>query len=115
MRIDLQETSGKKTVTRQDGEAINKMISDAWDKEEEIRIDFRNILIASVSFFDEAFGQLTFEHPKEELTKKLIFDNLEDYDKALLNDILISRYHQIDLGQNGPSKQRRRKRKNFRT
>jgi len=114
MKIDLQKTCGKKTITRQDGEVINKVILDAWNKEEEIKIYFRNILIASVSFFDEAFGQLTFEYPKEQLMQKLTFNNIQDYARALLNDILISHYHQKVLRQNGPSRKRRRK-KNFPT
>lgn len=85
----------------------NKMITEAWSKQDEITVDFSNILIASVSFLDEAFGKLTFTYPKEVLTKKLAFENLEAYDRALLNDILLSRYHQKDLGQNGHSKKKK--------
>lgn len=109
MDIDLKKECGKKTITRQDGDAINKMILEAWDKEEKITINFSNILIASVSFLDEAFGQLTFEHPKKKLMEKLFFNNMQEYDRALLNDILISRYRQKDLGQNGISRKRRRR------
>jgi len=104
MKINLKEVCGKKTVTRNDGEFIKNMISGSWEKEEKITIDFNNILVASVSFFDEAFGKLAFYYPKESLQQKLSFDNIEDYDKALLNDILISRYHRKELGKNGLSK-----------
>ncbi len=104
MKIDLKKTCKKKTVTRNDGEKIKTLISKSWDKENKITIDFNNILIASVSFIDEAFGKLAFDYPKEDLIRKLSFENIEDYDKALLNDILLSRYKQRALGENGKSR-----------
>lgn len=109
MKIDLKKTCGKKTITRQDGEVINKMILSAWNKEEHITIDFSNILIASVSFLDEAFGKLTFEYDKNVLGKKLTFKNMAEYDSALLNDIILSCYHQRELGQNGLSRRTRKR------
>lgn len=104
MRINLKKICKKRTVTRKDGEQIKKLISKSWDREKKIVIDFNNISIASVSFLDEAFGKLAFDHPKEILREKLSFANIEEYDRALLNDILISRYHQKELGKNGLSK-----------
>ena len=104
MKIDLEKTCKKKTITRKDGEKIKFLISESWDNEKKITIDFNNILIASVSFIDEAFGKLAFDHPKEDLKRKLSFENIEDYDKALLNDILLSRYKQRALGENGKSR-----------
>ena len=109
MEIILKDMCAKQTITRNDAEVISRMIKDAWDREDKIKIDFGNILIASVSFLDEAFGKLAFDYSKELLTQKLFFNNMEEYDRALLNDILISRYHQKELGQNGYSKRKRRK------
>ncbi|MCK4820808.1 STAS-like domain-containing protein [bacterium] len=109
MRIVLKDKYKKRTITREDGEQINKMINDLWNKEETITIGFSKVLIASVSFLDEAFGKLAFDYPKEVLTKKLSFENLEEYDRALLNDILLSRYHQKELGENGVSRPTKKK------
>lgn len=109
MRIVLKDKYKKRTITREDGEQINKMINNLWNKEETITIDFSKVLIASVSFLDEAFGKLAFDYPKEVLTKKLSFENLEEYDRALLNDILLSRYHQKELGENGVSRPTKKK------
>ena len=103
-KIDLKKICKKQTVTRKEGEQIKNLISDSWEKESEIVIDFNNISIASVSFLDEAFGKLAFDYPKENLREKLTFANIEEYDRALLNDILISRYHQKEIGKNGLSK-----------
>ena len=105
MKISVKNICGKNTVTREDGEQVKKLVRDAWQNESKIIIDFSNILVASVSFFDEAFGKLAFDHTKEKLQEKLSFENIEEYDRALLNDILMSRYHQKELGQNGPSRQ----------
>lgn len=104
MKINLQETCIKQTITRENGEKINKMIITAWEKDNKVIIDFNNVLIASVSFLDEAFGKLAFDYPKEYFRNKLHLINIEEYDKRLLNDILTSRYHQKELGQNGPSR-----------
>ena len=103
MKINLTEICGKQTITRQDGQIINKIIKNAWDNEDKIIVDLSNITIASVSFLDEAFGKLAFEYSKESLVKKLSFENINEYDRALLNDIIISRFHQRELGENGPS------------
>lgn len=103
-KIDIKKTCKKRTVTRKEGEQVKKRILDLWDKQDKIVIDFNNISIASVSFLDEAFGKLAFDHPKEILREKLSFANIEEYDRALVNDILISRYHQKEQGKNGLSK-----------
>ena len=94
MTINLKEKCGKMTISRQDGRAVADLISDGLKKYESITIDFDNIMIASVSFFDEAFGKLAFKYPKEVLKKKLVFQKIDNYDRALLNDILLSRYRQ---------------------
>ncbi len=104
MVIKLKHICKKQTITREDGKIINDKIVSSWNEENLIIIDFENILIASVSFVDEAFGKLTFVYSKAELQKKLRFNNMQEFDRALLNDILISRFHQKDLKQNGVSR-----------
>jgi len=112
MRIDITKICEKRTVTREDGEKINEILNKEWNEEENFNINFDNILVASVSFLDEAFGKLALQHTKEDLQKKLKFENIVEYDRALLNDILYSRFRQKALGENGPSiKRMKRKRK----
>ena len=97
MKINLKKERGTQTITREDGLVIAKKLMKAIEEGDKVVIDFDNILIASVSFFDEAFGKLAFKYSRETLVKKLSFKNIEEYDRALLNDILISRYHQQEL------------------
>jgi len=103
MKVNIQELCGKKTVTREDGARIHEILSKNWDEVTVFRIDFDNILVASVSFMDEAFGQLALRHSKNDLQSKMKLENMVDYDRALLNDILYSRFRQKALDENGPS------------
>jgi len=103
MKINLIEKCGKQTITREDGQKINDIIKNVWHNEDKIVIDLSNITIASVSFLDEAFGKLALEYPKDILVKKLSFENMNEYDRALLNDIFYSRFHQKELVENGHS------------
>jgi hypothetical protein len=103
MKINIAKICKKKTVSRDDGEIINKILSEKWDNEAIFSIDFNNILIASVSFMDEAFGKLALHHSKADLQKKLKFQNMLEYDRALLNDILNSRLREKKLRQDETS------------
>jgi hypothetical protein len=97
MKINVNKICKKKTVSRDDGEKINKILGENWDKASSFHIDFNNVLVASVSFMDEAFGKLALHHTKETLQRKLKFQNMLDYDRALLNDILFSRFRQKEI------------------
>lgn len=97
MKIDIQKICGKKTVTRADGQVINRLLTDNWDKTNEFQIDFGNLLIASVSFIDEAFGRLAHCYSFDDLKQKLSFDNMVPYDRKLLNDIIFSRLRQQNV------------------
>lgn len=96
-RISIKGVCGKNTVTRPDGRIVNQLIRDAWSQSDRIEIDFGNLVIASVSFIDEAIGLLSSDFSKDELTSKLSLVNISAEDKALLNDILHSRYRQKSL------------------
>ncbi len=95
--LNIEQVSGGKTVTRDDGGVIYQRIKAFWNDYERISVNFANLLIASVSFMDEAFGQLALEHSEQELRKKLEFANMSRFDRALLNDIIMSRIHERSL------------------
>ncbi len=109
MKINVKEICDKQTITREDGQRINSIIKNVWNTNEKITIDLSNITIASVSFLDEAFGKLAFEYPKETIIQKLSFENINEYDRALLNDIFFSRFHQKELRENGCSQPKKKK------
>ncbi len=99
-KINIKSTCGKNIITRDDGEIIRDIIFESWGKEDKIVLDFKNIQIASVSFIDEAFGMLANGYSRNEMKSKLEFQNMDVYDKQLLNDILISRFKQKDAASN---------------
>jgi len=97
--LDIRDTCGKNIVTRENGKQVHDIITGKWNEAEKIKIDFGNVLIASVSFIDEIFGKLAFEHTREEIQTKLLIVNIQDFDRALLNDILVSRLRQKELNK----------------
>ncbi|MBF0549750.1 MAG: STAS-like domain-containing protein [Deltaproteobacteria bacterium] len=101
MKINIMEVCGSNSVTRADGDKVNKLLMELWDKTDVFEVDFNNRLIASISFIDEAFRKLALSHPKGELQKKLVFKNMADYDRKLLNDLLGSHYRRIKESSGG--------------
>ena len=95
--IDIKQACGKNTVSREDAKVIYEKVKQLWRSSDLITVNFGNLLIASVSFLDEAFGQLALAYSQEELRRKLKFENINEYDRALLNDILLSRFRQENL------------------
>lgn len=98
-KININLFCEKNVVTRDDGKKVHDFITSKWSESDKIGIDFGNVLIASVSFFDEIFGKLAFEYSRSELTNKLQLVNMQEYDRALLNDILRSRFRQKELAK----------------
>jgi len=99
--INIREVSGERTVTRDDGRVIYEKIKDLWSDHDRISVDFVNLLIASVSFMDEAFGHLALEHSEQELRSKLAFKNMSEFDRGLLNDIIATRIRERLLKNRG--------------
>lgn len=94
-KLKIKDICGTNTVTRSDGKKIHQALLDHWEKADTIEVDFGNLVIASVSFLDEAIGQLALRFKRSELKSKLILRRISSRDKRLLNDIFISRYRQI--------------------
>ena len=93
-RLNIKEICGTNTVTRADGKKIHQFLLDHWENSSVIEVDFGNLVIASVSFLDEAIGQLALRFNRDELVSKLKLRRISSRDKRLLNDIFISRYRQ---------------------
>lgn len=107
-KLNIKDICGKNTVSRSDGKVIHESLLDHWEKAGTIEIDFGNLVIASVSFLDEAIGQLALRFNRKELVSKLKLTRISSLDKRLLNDIFISRYRQKMKGKRKPNKSLRR-------
>ncbi len=94
-KLKIKDICGTNTVTRADGKKIHQALLDHWEKSSTIEVDFGNLTIASVSFLDEAIGQLALRFKRKELISKLRLLRISSRDKRLLNDIFASRYRQV--------------------
>ena len=92
--INIAEVCKSNTVTRDHGKVIHDLIAEKWNSADVIKIDFNNILIASVSFLDEAFGNLAEDYTPEQISRKLKLVNIKDFDRNLANNIYRSRLSQ---------------------
>ena len=102
--LKVKDICGTNTVSRVDGKKIHQFLLDHWDKAQAIEVDFGNLVIASVSFLDEALGQLALRYKRKELVAKLRLRRISLRDKRLLNDIFISRYRQALRNKRAPNK-----------
>lgn len=78
-------------VHRTDGLRLREAIESAWQEGAQAQLDFENIRIASVSFFDEAIGVLALRLPLADIRTRVAVRNLSAPDRQLLNRILTSR------------------------
>ena len=66
------------------GDAVRKIITENWDKYEQINIIFDGIAQMTRGFMDEAFSKLLDDHSLEEFNNKIFFpDAKESIVKAL--------------------------------
>jgi hypothetical protein len=89
-RIEIKRELGADVVTREHGEKLRTLIEERW-KGSFVTVDFGGLQVNSVSFFDEAFGQLALRYGEEELRRKVQYEGLDKFDQALVNDIISSR------------------------
>ena len=100
--IDIIKMAGTDTVSREHGRKIRKMIEPLLKTEYKIRIDFSNLSIASPSFIDEAFAKLLLKHSLDDVRDKLSFVNMTEFDRALLNDLVVARLKERNLLEKTP-------------
>lgn len=89
-RIEIRRELGSEIVTREHGRKLREMVEAALSNPP-VTVDFDDLQINSVSFFDEAFGQLALRCGEDELNRKIRFEGLDKFDTALLHDIISSR------------------------
>lgn len=100
--LDIKKVAGTDTVSREHGRKIRKRIELFLKIKDRITIDFSNLSIASPSFIDEAFAKLLLKYSLEELKEKLLFINMTDFDRALLNDLVRARIRERELLEKTP-------------
>ncbi|MBN1115545.1 MAG: STAS-like domain-containing protein [Oligoflexia bacterium] len=87
--ISIAEDFKNDYVTRDAGEKLRNMIIAGEKDYEKIEIDFGDLIIASVSFFDEAFAKL-IEHgwSINKINSRIILKNISPRDVEVHNKML---------------------------
>ncbi len=101
--IEVSKALGNAIVTREHGARLRSMVEKYLERGEAIAVDFAGLQIASVSFFDEAFGHLALAVGRQPLDDRIRFRNLDPFDDALLEDILASRTREAEK-RTGPER-----------
>jgi hypothetical protein len=100
--LDIRKVAGTDTVSRDHGKKIRMMIEFHLKLKNRITIDFSNFSIASPSFIDEACAKLLLTYSLEDLKENLIFINMTEFDRALLNDLVKARIRERNLLERTP-------------
>lgn len=87
-RLMVASVCSSSTVSRDDGSRLRVEIEKAWSQAEILVLDFSNLRIASVSFFDESLGLLARKYSLEELRKRIRIEHIGAADRTLLNKIV---------------------------
>lgn len=102
--LEIKKIAGTDIVSRGHGEKIRKIIERLLKINDRITIDFSNLSIASPSFIDETFAKLLLKYSLEEMKEKLLFINITEFDRALLNDLVSARIRERELLKKTPSR-----------
>lgn len=93
IRINVSEELKDKIVTREHGRRLFELVS-AGLSNPPVIVDFDGLQVTSVSFFDEAFSHLAVRLGHDGFAEKVKFENIDPFDLALVNDIVLSRPRQ---------------------
>ncbi len=91
-KISIHEVCGAAPLTGTNGIKVHKLILSLWELSKTIEVDFTNVA-PSVTFLNEAIGELIAQFKKAEIVSKLKVTGLSAADKKLLNGIVVNRYH----------------------
>ncbi len=87
--IVVRRELGENVVTREHGKRLRQLVEQHLASPPVV-IDFEGLQITSVSFFDEAFGQLA-RQCGESLLGAIRLERIHPFDLALVRDIVHSR------------------------
>jgi len=92
MKLSVREICGEDVISRAAGKKFREKILEHWEAPK-LEILIGETPNGSASFFDEAIALLIKRDSKtiDELKKKLIFSDISDADRKLLNYVLLAR------------------------
>jgi hypothetical protein len=104
IRIQVKAQLGNDVVSREHGQKMLILLEKALAHgREAIVVDFAGMQISSVSFFDESFGTLAKRYGEDALLSKVVLEEIDPFDLALVRDIISSRSREANKRQSKQS------------
>lgn len=94
-KISIHEVCGTARLTGTNGIQLHKLILSHWELSKTVVVDFTGVL-PSVTFLEQAIGELIGQFTKAEIISKLKLSGLSAADRTILNGIVVKRYHSVN-------------------
>lgn len=103
MKVIIKDAFKDDYISRQAGEKLRLMILKAIKSKEELFLDFKDLIVASTSFFDESIAKLIDENINvEEFLRYIVLENLNVNDQKVLNKVSEYRGFKLDRPSGHP-------------
>ncbi|HIF9339231.1 TPA: STAS-like domain-containing protein [Photobacterium damselae] len=86
--ILVKEIVGSNAISMNSGNKLKELILDSWDSNEKIDLNFMDVDVFASPFFNASIGVLLKDKKIEELQSKLVFNNISDHGRKLLNLVI---------------------------
>jgi STAS-like domain of unknown function (DUF4325) len=86
--IDVGSLVGKNAISMQSGGRLRKELLKALAAEEKVELDFSGVVLFASPFFNSSIGFLLKDLTIEELQERLVFKDLSDVGRSLLNLVI---------------------------
>ena len=78
MILSVKTLVGEVCMTREDGQKLHDAFRPSLDAGDNVTLDFAGTRIFTTAFFNAAVGQLLAAYSKEQLSKKMRFENVPE-------------------------------------
>lgn len=86
--IFVKEYVGVNAISMNSGGKLREVIVKEWEANEKITLDFSGVDVFASPFFNASVGALLKDRSIEELQGKLIFKEISDHGRRLLNLVI---------------------------
>lgn len=86
--ILVKEIVGYNAISMNSGNKLKELILESWNGNEKIELDFLEVEVFASPFFNASIGVLLKDKKIEDLQGKLVFKNISDHGKKLLNLVI---------------------------
>ncbi|MEL4474165.1 STAS-like domain-containing protein [Shewanella algae] len=86
--ILVKEIVGYNAISMNSGNKLKELILESWNGNERIELNFIEVEVFASPFFNASIGVLLKDKKIEDLQGKLVFSNISEHGKKLLNLVI---------------------------